>query len=107
MSQAFQYKVNNHTQSLRTPRFCLRLGSLARWASRWIKCSRPERQTSPASWLAERRPFAPDTFDMKPDAPRIRGEFKPIPTNVPGIHISEHLPFTARQADKYNHPCAP
>ena len=43
-----------------------------------------------------------DTFDMKPDAPReYRGEFKPIPTNVPGIQISEHLPFTARQADKY------
>jgi hypothetical protein len=39
---------------------------------------------------------------MKPDAPlEIRGEFKPIPTNVPGIQICEHLPFTARQADKY------
>ncbi len=43
-----------------------------------------------------------DTFDMKPDAPReYRGEFNPIPTNVPGIRICEHLPFTARQADKY------
>ena len=42
-----------------------------------------------------------DTFDLKPDAPKeIRGEFKPIPTNVPGIQICEHLPFTARQADK-------
>src|SRR5215831_17430124 len=43
-----------------------------------------------------------DTFDPKPDAPReYRGEFSAIPTNVPGIQISEHLPFTARQADKY------
>ncbi len=43
-----------------------------------------------------------DTFDMKPDAPReYRGEFNPIPTNVAGIQICEHLPFTARQADKY------
>src|SRR6185295_15849924 len=43
-----------------------------------------------------------DTFDMKPDAPReYRGEFSPIPTNVPGIQICEHLPFTAKQADKY------
>jgi hypothetical protein len=43
-----------------------------------------------------------DTFDMKPDAPReYRGEFNPIPTNVPGIQICEHLPFTAKQADKY------
>ena len=43
-----------------------------------------------------------DTFDMKPDAPlEYRGEFKPIPTNVPGIQICEHLPLTARQADKF------
>ncbi|MBI1896581.1 MAG: DUF1501 domain-containing protein [Acidobacteria bacterium] len=43
-----------------------------------------------------------DTFDMKPDAPiEYRGEFKPIPTNVPGIQICEHLPYTAKQADKF------
>ena len=34
-----------------------------------------------------------DSFDMKPDAPsNIRGEFKPIPTRTPGLHICEHLP---------------
>ena len=43
-----------------------------------------------------------DTFDMKPDAPKeYRGEFNPISTNVPGIQICEHLPFTARHADKF------
>src|SRR5216684_4085245 len=43
-----------------------------------------------------------ETFDMKPDAPAdIRGTFKPIATNVPGIQICEHLPKTARQADKF------
>ena len=43
-----------------------------------------------------------DTFDLKPDAPKeIRGEFKPISTSVPGIQICEHLPFTAKQADKF------
>jgi len=43
-----------------------------------------------------------DTFDMKPDAPaEIRGEFRPIPTNVPGIQVCEHLPLTAQQADKF------
>lgn len=43
-----------------------------------------------------------DTFDMKPDAPsEIRGEFKPIATNVPGIQVCEHLPLTAKQADKF------
>lgn len=31
-----------------------------------------------------------DTFDMQPDAPiEIRGEFKPIRTNVPSIEICE------------------
>src|SRR5690242_549787 len=34
-----------------------------------------------------------DTFDLKPGAPaEVRGPFRPIRTNVPGIHISEHLP---------------
>jgi uncharacterized protein (DUF1501 family) len=43
-----------------------------------------------------------DTFDPKPDAPpEIRGEFKPIATNVPGIQVGEHLPHLAARADKY------
>ena len=43
-----------------------------------------------------------DTFDLKPKAPaEVRGEFKPIPTNVPGIQIGEHLPRLAACADKY------
>lgn len=38
-----------------------------------------------------------DTFDMKPAAPaEVRGEFSPIATSVPGLHICEHLPRTAR-----------
>jgi Protein of unknown function (DUF1501) len=42
-----------------------------------------------------------DSFDMKPDAPaEIRGEFKPIRTNVPGIQVCEHLPLHARMMDK-------
>ena len=43
-----------------------------------------------------------DTFDLKPEAPDThRGEFKEIPTNVPGIRICEHLPKLAKCADKY------
>lgn len=43
-----------------------------------------------------------DSFDPKPDAPQeYRGEFKPIPTNVPGIALCEHLPKLARCADKF------
>jgi len=44
-----------------------------------------------------------ETFDPKPDAPsEIRGDFQPISTNVPGIHICEHLPKLAAIADKYS-----
>ena len=42
-----------------------------------------------------------DTFDMKPDGPaEIKGEFKPIDTNVPGLQFCEHLPRLAAHADK-------
>jgi len=42
-----------------------------------------------------------DMYDPKPDAPQeIRGEFKPIQTNVPGIQVSELLPLQAKIADK-------
>ena len=42
-----------------------------------------------------------DMWDLKPDAPaEIRGPFKEIATNVPGIRVSEHLPRCARQMDK-------
>ena len=43
-----------------------------------------------------------DIWDMKPLAPpEIRGEFKPLATNVPGIQITEYLPRLAQQADQY------
>lgn len=42
-----------------------------------------------------------ETFDPKPDAPaEIRGPFKPIATNVPGIQYCELLPRTSFYADK-------
>lgn len=44
-----------------------------------------------------------DTWDMKPNAPsEIRGPYKPIKTNVPGIEISEIFPRMARHADKWS-----
>jgi hypothetical protein len=43
-----------------------------------------------------------ETFDPKPHAPSdFRGPYRAIPTNVPGIHISELLPRLATIADKY------
>jgi uncharacterized protein (DUF1501 family) len=42
-----------------------------------------------------------DSFDPKPDAPEeIRGKYKPIPTNVPGVQIGELLPRMARVMDR-------
>ena len=44
-----------------------------------------------------------ESFDPKPDAPsEIRGEFKSIPTKVPGIHFSECVPKLAEVADKFS-----
>ncbi|MBN8627508.1 MAG: DUF1501 domain-containing protein [Planctomycetes bacterium] len=44
-----------------------------------------------------------ETFDLKPAAPaEIRGPFRPVATNVPGLEICEHLPRLARLADKFS-----
>jgi hypothetical protein len=44
-----------------------------------------------------------DTWDMKPEAPSgVRGPFRAIRTNVPGIEISEIFPRMARHADKFS-----
>ncbi|MCA9025513.1 MAG: DUF1501 domain-containing protein [Planctomycetaceae bacterium] len=42
-----------------------------------------------------------ETFDMKPDAPsEVRGEFDPVSTPVPGLHICEHFTHLAPLMDK-------
>jgi hypothetical protein len=42
-----------------------------------------------------------DTWDLKPENSEIRGEFRPIATNLPGLQVCELMPRLARQADKY------
>lgn len=43
-----------------------------------------------------------DSFDPKPDAPdNVRGEFAPIATRTPGVHVCEHLPMLAARSDKW------
>lgn len=43
-----------------------------------------------------------DMWDLKPHAPReIRGEFRPIRTNIPGIEIGELFPQMAKMMDKF------
>ena len=52
-------------------------------------------------WLPGGPPHM-ETYDMKPNAPiDYRGEFNPIPTNVPGIDVGELLPLHAKVADKF------
>ena len=42
-----------------------------------------------------------DTFDPKPDATaEIRGEFASIPTALPGVRATEHVPRLAKRLDK-------
>lgn len=42
-----------------------------------------------------------DMWDMKPDAPaEFRGEFKPIPTDLPGYTVCELMPQLARQVKR-------
>jgi hypothetical protein len=44
-----------------------------------------------------------ETFDPKPTAPQdIRGEFKSIPTSVPGVHFCETMPLLAKSFKKFS-----
>jgi len=44
-----------------------------------------------------------DSFDPKPNASEnIRGEFRPIATQSPGLQICEHLPMLAQRSDKWS-----
>ena len=59
----------------------------------------PRRRRSCILLWMDGGPSQTDTFDLKPDHPN-GGQFKPIPTNVAGIQISEHLPKLAKHADR-------
>jgi hypothetical protein len=53
-------------------------------------------------WLPGGPPHQ-ETFDLKPEAPLdYRGEFRPIPTTVPGLDICEHMPLLAKVAHKFS-----
>lgn len=52
-------------------------------------------------WLPGGPPHT-ETYDMKPQAPAdYRGDFRPIPTVVPGLDVCELLPLHAKLADKF------
>lgn len=96
-----------------TRRNFLRIGSLALGGLTLPNLLRHDAQAKDAGSTARRKsviliwqaggPSHIDMYDLKPTAPaEYRGEFKPIPTNVPGIEISEHLPLQARMFDKFS-----
>ncbi|MBI3822060.1 MAG: DUF1501 domain-containing protein, partial [Planctomycetes bacterium] len=46
-------------------------------------------------------PYQAETFDPKPDSmAEVRGIFRPIATNVPGIRLTDALPRVSLHADK-------
>jgi hypothetical protein len=91
----------------------LRVGSLAVGGLTLPNLLRGEAAAKEAGSSAKRKsvilvwqaggPSHIDMYDLKPTAPaEYRGEFKPIPTNVPGIDIGEHLPLQAAMFDKFS-----
>ena len=92
-----------------TRRELLRVGGLTAFGltlTDWLRLrtlAAPEKSKAPGCiliWL-DGGPSHLETFDPKPDAPQeVRGPFTPIPTSVPGIQISEHLPETAKRLHK-------
>ena len=82
----------------------LSLPQLLRAEAQETRIGRPPRRVTSVVILWMRGgPSHIDTWDPKPDAPgEIRGEFRPIPTKIPGIQICEHLPLSAQIMDKWS-----
>jgi hypothetical protein len=63
----------------------------------------PKRPTSVIILWMRGGPSHIDMWDPKPDAPaEYRGEFKTIPSKVPGINLTELLPLSAKIMDKWS-----
>ena len=88
----------------------IRIGSIAAFgAVNWgdvmrLRAASPEKPGTDISvihlWLAGGLSHL-DTFDMKTDAERKhRSVFKAIPSSIAGLHVSEHLPRTAKLMHK-------
>src|SRR5205085_1358255 len=81
----------------------LGLADLLRAEARGAKATPGGRQPSVIILWMRGGPSHIDMWDPKPDAPaEYRGEFKTIPTNVPGILTTELLPLSARIQNKFS-----
>lgn len=79
----------------------LSLPALLRYQARASAAGKPQRKTSVILLWLSGGPSHIDMWDPKPDSPReIRGPFGDIPTKLPGVHVCEHLPLTAKLMDK-------
>ncbi|HQU46480.1 MAG TPA: DUF1501 domain-containing protein [Pirellulales bacterium] len=80
----------------------LGLGDLLRMRAGAEQTRQPSPDTSIIFvWLPGGPPHM-ETYDMKPEAPaEYRGDFRPIPTVVPGIDVCELLPLHAKIAHKF------
>ena len=83
----------------------LGIGAASIWAGRASASSPgsvpPRKANSVVLIFLTGAPSHLDTFDLKPEAPvEIRGDFKMIATNAPGVDFCEHLPQLAARADK-------
>jgi hypothetical protein len=83
------------------------LGALGLFWADWLRAASTGSATGPRKARSVILIFnagAPshlDLWDPKPEAPTdIRGPFRPIASNVPGIHVSELLPRLAQRADR-------
>jgi hypothetical protein len=79
----------------------LSLADHLRLRARAAEQDRPTKDTAVILLYMPGGPSHIDTYDLKPGAPvEFRGEFKAVPTSVPGIQICEHMPRHARLMDR-------
>jgi hypothetical protein len=84
------------------------LGGLSLFHADWMRAAAaaPPRRAKAKSVILVFNCGGPshlDLWDPKPEAPEdVRGPFRPIPTPVAGVRVSELLPRVAKLADKYS-----
>ena len=79
----------------------LTLPALLKHRAEASKAGKPKDKKNVILFWLSGGPSHIDMWDPKPDAPsEIRGPFESIPTKLPGVRVSEHLPLTAKLMDK-------
>jgi len=79
----------------------LTLPALLKQRAEASKAGKPKDKKNVILFWLSGGPSHIDMWDPKPNAPsEIRGPFDSIPTKLPGVRVSEHLPLTAKLMDK-------